>query len=69
MPRAAVAQAMLSLVRLALDRRPVEPLGIPHGSARQCPVCGAPYRTFVAPGELLCLQCMGTGLEGPGKCS
>ncbi len=64
MPRAAVAQAMLSLVRLALDRRPVEPLGIPHGSARQCPVCGAPYRTFVAPGELLCLQCMGTGLEG-----
>ncbi len=64
MPRAAVAQAVLSLVRLALDRPTVEPLGIPQGPERQCPACGAPYRAFVAPGELLCLQCMGTGLEG-----
>jgi len=69
MPRAAVAEAILSLLRLALDRRPAVPLGIPQGAERQCPACGAPYRTFVAPGALLCLQCMGTGLEGPGKCS
>ncbi len=69
MPRAAVAQAMLSLIRLALDRRPAVPLGIPQGSERQCPACGAPYRTFVAPSELLCLQCMGTGLECRKKCS
>jgi dolichol-phosphate mannosyltransferase len=69
MPRAAVAQAIHDLVRLALDRGPVEPLGIPQGSERQCPACGAPYRAFVAPGELICLQCMGTGLEGSGKCS
>ena len=61
MPRAAVAKAILSLIRLALDRRPVEPLGIPQGPERQCPSCGAPYRAFVAPGELLCLQCMGRG--------
>jgi len=64
MPRDAVVKAILSLLRLALDRRPAEPLEIPHGSERQCPACGASYRTFVAPGELLCLQCMGTGLEG-----
>jgi dolichol-phosphate mannosyltransferase len=69
MPRAAVAQAIPSLLRLALDRRPAEPVGIPQGAERQCPACGAPYRIFVAPGELLCLQCMGTGLEDPGKCS
>src|SRR5208337_5026390 len=64
MPRTAVAQAILSLARLALERRPAEPLGIPQGSERQCPACGAPYRTFVAPGQLLCLQCMGTGNSG-----
>jgi dolichol-phosphate mannosyltransferase len=69
MPRAAVVKAILSLLRLAVDRRPAEPLGIPQGSERQCPVCGAPHRTLVAPGELICLQCMGTGLEGSGKCS
>lgn len=65
MPRTAVVKAVLSLLRLALDRRPAEPLGIPQEAERQCPACRAPYRTFVAPGELLCLQCMGTGLEGP----
>jgi dolichol-phosphate mannosyltransferase len=61
MPKTAVAQAILSLARLALDRSPAEPLGIPQGPERQCPACGAPYRTFIAPGQLLCLQCMRTG--------
>ncbi len=65
MPRAAVAQAIPAFLRLALNRRPVKPLGIPQGAERQCPACGTPYRTFVAPDELLCLQCMGTGLQGP----
>ena len=69
MPRAAVAQAIPALLQLALDRRRVKSLGIAQGDERNCPVCGTPYRTFVAPHELLCLQCLGTWSEGPGKCS
>jgi len=63
MPKNAIIAATLSLLRLAADRRRVEPPGFPARSERQCPACGAPYRTFVSPGEILCLKCFGGGLR------
>ncbi len=63
MPREALFQATLSLLRLAADRRRIEPPGLPPWSERQCPACGAPYRAFVSPGETLCLKCFGRGLN------
>jgi dolichol-phosphate mannosyltransferase len=61
MPKTALLHAVESLLRLAADRRSIEPLGLPAGSERQCPACGAPYRAFVSPRELLCLKCFGRG--------
>lgn len=63
MPKDAVIEATLSLLRLAVNRRPIEPPGLPARSDRQCPACGSPYRTFVSPGEMLCLKCFGGGLR------
>jgi len=63
MPRHAVFEGMVTLLRLVVDRRPRGYTPLAARAERVCPACGEPFVVPLPSGERRCLRCFGAGVR------
>jgi dolichol-phosphate mannosyltransferase len=56
-PRLELVRGVVTLLSLAIWRRPTKPPGLPQGADAHCPSCGQSYRIVTPARELTCLAC------------